>query len=50
MLSEGEESFTVTLGTVTSSLSNRVSLATGADSAEATISESDPITIEISWP
>ena len=48
MLSEGEESFTVTLGTVTSSLSDRVSVATS--NAEATIADSDPITIEISGP
>ena len=48
MLSEEAGEFTVTLGTVTSSLSDRVSVATA--SAEATIAESDPITIEISGP
>ena len=48
MLSEEDESFTVTLGAVTSSLSDRVSVSTA--SAEATISESDPITIEITGP
>ena len=50
MLSEGDEAFTLTLGTITSDLSDRVSLATGAASAEATIAESDPITIEITGP
>ena len=50
MLSEGEETFTVTLGAITSGRSDRVSLATGAASATATIAESDPITIEISGP
>ena len=49
-LSEGEETFTVTLGTITSDLSDRVSVATGAASAEATIAESDPITVVIEGP
>ena len=49
-LSETAESFTVTLGTITSSLSSQVSLKSGASSATATISESDPITIDISGP
>ena len=48
-LSETEESFTVTLGTITSDLSE-VSLKNGAKSAQATIGESDPITISISGP
>ena len=48
MLSEGDETFTVTLGTITSDRSDRVSLATAT--AEGTIAESDPITIEISGP
>ena len=48
MLSEGDETFTVTLGTIASDLSDRVEVVTG--SAEATIAESDPITIEISSP
>ena len=50
MLSEDEETFTVTLGTVTSALSDRVSVDTGSASAESTIAESDPITVEISGP
>ena len=50
MLSEGDEGFTVTLGTVTSDLSSQVSLKSGASSAQATIAESDPITISISGP
>ena len=50
MLSEGDETFTVTLGTITSDLSDRVSLATGNASATATIEESDPITVQISGP
>ena len=40
-LSETAESFTVTLGTITSTLSSQVSLKSGASSATATISESD---------
>ena len=48
MLSEVEETFTVTLGTITSGLSDRVSVATST--ASATIAESDPITIELSGP
>ena len=49
-LSETSESFTVTLGTITSTLSSQLSLKSGASSATATISESDPITINISGP
>ena len=48
-LSETAESFTVTLGAITSDLSE-VSLKNGAKSAQATIWESDPITISISGP
>ena len=48
MLSEGDETFTVTLGTITSGRSDRVEVAT--DSAEATIAESDPITVVIDGP
>ena len=50
LLSEGAETFTVALGAITSGRSDRVSLATGAASASATIAVSDPITIEISGP
>ena len=50
MLSETAESFTVTLGTITSTLSSQVSLKSGAKTATATIAESDPITIAISGP
>ena len=46
-LSEIAETFTVTLGKVTSSLSSQVSLKIGASSATATIAESDPITVSI---
>ena len=49
-LSETAESFTVTLGTITSTLSSQVSLKSGSSSATATIAESDPITINISGP
>ena len=49
-LSESAESFTVTLGTITSTLSSQVSLKSGGGSATATISASDPITISISGP
>ena len=49
-LSETAESFTVTLGTITSTLSSQLSLKNGATSAQATISESDPITVNISGP
>ena len=42
--SEGDESFTVTLGTITSTLSSQVSVDTSAESATATIAASDPIT------
>ena len=50
MLSEGDESFTVTLGAITSDLSSQVSLRNGASSDTATIAESDPITVTISGP
>ena len=49
-LSETSESFTVTLGTITSDLSSQISLKNGAKSATATISASDPITVSISGP
>ena len=49
-LSEGAESFTVTLGAITSDLSSQVSLKSGSSSAGATIAASDPITIAISGP
>ena len=48
MLSEGDETFTVALGTITSDRSDRVSLATAT--ATATIAESDPITVVIEGP
>ena len=50
MLSETAESFTVTLGTITSTLSSQLSLKNGASTATATIAASDPITINISGP
>ena len=50
MLSETAESFTVTLGTITSTLSSQLSLKNGASSAQATIAASDPITVNISGP
>ena len=50
MLSENAESFTVTLGTITSTLSSQLSLKSGASAATATIAASDPITISISGP
>ena len=49
-LSETAESFTVTLGTITSTVSSQISLKSGAKAATATIAESDPITISISGP
>ena len=49
-LSETAESFTVTLGTVGGDLSSQVTVKSSANSATATISESDPITISISGP
>ena len=49
-LSETAESFTVTLGAITSTLSSQISLKNGARTATATIAESDPITINISGP
>ena len=48
--SESSEGFTVTLGTITSTLSSQLSLKSGASSATATISESDPIIISLSGP
>ena len=50
MLSETAESFTVTLGRISSTLFSQVSLKNGASSAQATIAASDPITISISGP
>ena len=44
------ESFTVTLGAITSTLSSQVSLRNGAKSAQATIAGSDPITLNIAGP
>ena len=49
-LSETAEGFTVTLGTINSTLSSQLGLKNGAHSAPATISASDPITINISGP
>ena len=49
-LSETAESFTVTLGAITSDLKSQISLKNGASSATATIAASDPITIAISGP
>ena len=49
-LSEAAEGFTVTLGAITSDISSQLSLKSGASSATATISASDPITISISGP
>ena len=49
-LSETAESFTVTLGAITSTLSSQLSLKNGASSAQATIAASDPITVNISGP
>ena len=50
MLSEGAESFTVTLGAITSTISSQLSKKSGASSAQATISASDAITVNISGP
>ena len=50
LLSEGVETFTLTLGSVSSSLSGRVSVSSVAGSAEASIAESDPITVEVTGP
>ena len=49
-LSETAESFTVTLGAITSTLSSQISKKTGENSDTATIAESDPITVSISGP
>ena len=49
-LSETAESFTVTLGTITSDLSSQVSLKSTANSASATIAASDAITVSLSGP
>ena len=49
-LSETAESFTVTLGDITSTLSSQVSLDSDASSATATIDASDAITISLSGP
>ena len=50
LLSEGAESFTVTLGTVTGDLAPRVSVDPDRAAATATIAESDPISISLSGP
>ena len=50
LLSEGEETFTVTLGSVGGDLASQVSVKSGSRSATATISESDPITVNITGP
>ena len=47
LLSETAESFTVTLGAITSDLSSQLALKTSASSAQATIAASDPITVGI---
>ena len=49
-LSESAEDFSVSLGTITSDLSDRVSLKSGESSASATIAASDPITVSLSGP
>ena len=50
MLAENAEPFTVSLGTITSTLSSQVSVDATAGSASTTIAESDPITVSISGP
>ena len=51
MLSEGAESFTVTLGAITTKLpATQVVVKSDENSATATISASDPITVSISGP
>ena len=50
LLSETAEAFTVTLGAVTSDLSGRVSVSATAGSASASISASDPITVQVTGP
>ena len=49
-LSETAESFTVTLGAISSPLASQVSLKSGASSDSATIAESDAITVSITGP
>ena len=49
-LSETSETFSVGLGTIGGDIAGDISLKTGASSASATISESDPITVSISGP
>ena len=49
-LSEPDETFSVGLGTITSALSHRVSVRTVSSSADAVISESDPITVSVRGP
>ena len=49
-LSEPAEAFTVTLGAITSTLAAQVDLESGSESAQATISASDPITVALSGP
>ena len=49
-LSEVAETFTVTLGAITSALSSQVSLKSGTGTATATIAASDPITVNLNGP
>ena len=49
-LSEGAETFTVTLGAITSTLASQISLTNGAKAATATIAASDPITVTLTGP
>ena len=49
-LSETAEAFTVTLGSITSTLASQIGLKNGAKAATATIASSDPITVTLSGP
>ena len=49
-LSELSETFSVSLGAITSDLSDLVSLKSGESNASATIAASDPITVSLSGP
>ena len=49
-LSEGEESFIVSLGTITGLIADQVSVDSAASSTTMTVSESDPITVVFSGP
>ena len=49
-LSEGEESFSVSLGTITGLIADQVSVDSAASSTTVTVSESDPITVVLSGP